>query len=333
MELRHLRYFAAVAEELHFGRAAKRLASAQPPLSQQIKALEEEIGVILLTRTKRQVRLTAAGEVFLAETRKILGLAEQAVRAAGRAARGEIGQLAVGFVSSAVYGQVPHIFRLMRSRYPKVSLMLQDLTSEEQVEAVKAGRIDVGLVRPPVIAAEGLEMEIISREPLMAVLPEGSRLAQKAELAVEELAEEPFIQIPRQVAPGFYDQFIRICARAGFSPKIVQEARTTPTIVSLIAGGMGVSILPSSLRSLQRIGAVYRPLKRPAPTTDMAVLWRPEDTSPPLDSFLEIVWEVAKEDSSAKVGAKERALATLSMLGEHRNDDGGDDADSSRHDR
>ena len=294
MELRHLRYFIAVAEELHFGRAAKRLAMSQPPLSQQIKLLEEEIGVVLFLRTKRQVELTAAGEVFLGEARKAIVQAELAIRAARRAARGEIGQLAVGFVSSAVYGQIPSIFRLMRSRYPGVSLLLQDLTSEEQVEAVKANRIDIGLVRPPVLAAESLAMRIIWRETLMVALPVGNPLAREAEIAMESLAEESFIQIPRHVAPGFYDQCIRICAQAGFAPKIVQEARTTPTIVSLIAGGMGVSILPSSLKSLQRSGVVYRPLKTPAPTTDMAVIWRPADESPTLRSFLEIIWEVAE---------------------------------------
>ena len=294
MEIRHLRYFIAVAEELHFGRAAKRLAMSQPPLSQQIKLLEEEIGVVLFLRTKRQVELTAAGEVFLGEARKAIAQAEHAIRAARRAARGEIGRLAVGFVSSAVYGQVPSIFRLMRSRYPGVSLVLQDLTSEEQVEAVKANRIDVGLIRPPVLAAESLAMRVIWRETLMVALPEGNPLAREAEIAVEALAGESFIQIPRHVAPGFYDQCIRICARAGFAPKIVQEARTTPTIVSLIAGGMGVSILPSSLMSLQRSGVVYRPLKTPAPTTDMAVIWRPADESPTLRSFLEIIWEVAE---------------------------------------
>jgi DNA-binding transcriptional LysR family regulator len=210
MELRHLRYFIAVAEELHFGRAARRLAMSQPPLSQQIRSLEEEIGVVLLLRTKRQVELTAAGEVFLSEARKTIAQSGQAIRAAQRAARGETGQLAVGFVSSAVYGQVPSIFRLMRSRYPEVSLHLQDLTSEEQVEALKANRIDVGLIRPPVFAAESLAMQVIWREPLMAVLPLGNPLTRETEIAVEALAEEPFIQIPRHVAPGFYDQFIRI---------------------------------------------------------------------------------------------------------------------------
>lgn len=294
MELRHLKYFIALAEELHFGRAAKRLGMSQPPLSQQIKQLEEEIGVVLLKRTKRQVVLTAAGEVFLGEARKSLAQASHAVQAAQRAARGEIGQLSVGFVSSAVYGKVPSIFSLMRSRYPGVSLLLQDLTSEEQVEALQVNRIDVGLVRPPVVDAETLAMKVIWQEALMVALPEGNPLTRQEEIAIEELAEESFIQIPRHVAPGYYDQCIRICARAGFSPKIVQEARTTPTIVSLIAGGMGVSILPASLLSLQRFGVVYRPLQKPAPTTDMAVIWRPADKSPTLRSFLEIIWEVAE---------------------------------------
>lgn len=298
MELRHLKYFIVLAEELHFGRAAKRLGMSQPPLSQQIKQLEEEIGVVLLKRTKRQVVLTTAGEVFLDEARKSIAQTRHAVQAAQRAARGEIGQLSVGFVNSAVYGKIPAIFSLMRSRYPGVSLLLQDLTSEEQVEALKLNRIDVGLVRPPVVDAESLTMRVIWQETLMIALPEGNPLTQKEEIAIEELAEESFIQIPRHVSPGYYDQCIRICARAGFSPKIVQEARTTPTIVSLIAGGMGVSILPASLLSLQRSGVVYRPLKKPAPTTDMAVIWRPADTSPTLRSFLEIIREVAEIEES-----------------------------------
>jgi DNA-binding transcriptional LysR family regulator len=293
MELRHLRYFVAVAEELHFGRAAERLGMAQPPLSQQIKALEQELGVLLLLRTKRRVELTAGGAVFLSEARKTLVQADLATRAAQRAARGEIGRLEVGFVSGAVYGEVPSIFRLMRTRYPDVALVLQDLTTEEQVEAILAHRLDVGLVRPPVIGAESLIMQVVWREPLVVVLPETHRLAGQPKIPLEALAEEPFLQVPRHLAPGFYDQFIRICAHAGFSPNIVQEARTTQTIVSLIAVGMGVSIVPASLQSLQRTGVVYRPLAPPVPTTDLAVIRRPDDNTPALRCFLEIIWEVA----------------------------------------
>ncbi len=294
MELRHLRYFVAVAEALHFGRAAERLGMAQPPLSQQIKALEEEIGVMLLSRTKRRVELTAGGVVFLNEARKILAHADLAIRAAQRAARGEIGELEVGFVSGAVYGKVPSIFRLMRTRYPEVSLALQDLTTEEQVEAIQAHRLDLGLVRPPVIGGESLKMQVIWREPLVVALPQAHPLATQRKIAMKALAEELLLQIPCHLAPGFYDQFIRVCAQAGFSPKIVQEARTTQTIVSLVAVGMGVAIVPASLQSLERTGVVYRPLAPPAPTTDLAVIWRPDDKNPALHGFLKIIWEVAE---------------------------------------
>lgn len=299
MELRHFRYFVAVAEELHFGRAAERLGIAQPPLSQQIKALEQEIGVQLLLRTKRRVELTAGGTVFLNEARKILAQADLAVRAAQRSARGEIGRLAVGFVSGAVYGEVPSIFNLMRTRYPDVSLILQDLTTEEQVEAIQAGRLDVGLIRPPAIGTESLMIRVIWREPLVVVLPENHRLAGQAEIPLQALADEPFLQVPRYLAPGFYDLFIRVCAQAGFFPKIVQEARTTQTIVSLIAVGMGVSLVPASLQSLQRTGVVYRPLEPPEPTTDLAVIWRPDDQNAALQRFVEIVWEVAESKDAA----------------------------------
>jgi DNA-binding transcriptional LysR family regulator len=299
MELRHLRYFVAVAEDLHFGRAAERLGMAQPPLSQQIKSLEQEIGVPLLLRTKRRVKLTGAGAVFLASSRKILSHADQAVREAQRAARGEVGELVVGFVSSAVYGKVPLIFAEMREKYPDISLILQDLTTEEQVEALKGYRLDVGLIRPPLIAAESLVTQVIWREPLMVALPEMHPLAGRTEIAIEALAKESFLQVPRHAGPGFYDQFIRICAEAGFSPKVAQVARTVPTIVNLIAGGMGVSIVPASLQNLRRTGVVYRSLKAPAPTTDLAVMWRPDDESPPLKSFLKIIRQMAETEDVA----------------------------------
>lgn len=310
MELRHLRYFVAVAEELHFGRAAQRLGIAQPPLSQQIRALEEQIGALLLLRTKRHVELTAAGTVFLQEARKVLALTDQAVHAAQRAARGEIGKLEVGFVSGAVYGKVPSIFRLMRTRYPDVTLDLKNLSTEEQVEAIKAYRLDVGLIRPPLTDEESLVVHVIGREPLVVVLPRTHRLARQRKIPVEALAGEPFLQVPRHLARGFYDQFMHICAQAGFSPKTVQEAPTTQTIVSLVAVGMGVSIVPASLQSLQRTDVVYRPLGAPAPTTELAVILRPDDENPALQRFLEVIWEVAEiKDPRQKTGGVQAAAA------------------------
>jgi DNA-binding transcriptional LysR family regulator len=290
MELRHLRYFVAVAEELHFGRAAARLGLAQPPLSQQIKALEIETGVTLLERTKRRVELTAAGEIFLQEARKILALADRAVLAARRTARGEVGELVVGFVSSTVYGKASSIFRIMQEEYPDISLLLQDLSSLEQVEAIKAYRLDVGLVRPPVQTGELLAMRVIWREPLIVVLPRRHRLAAQKRIAARELAEESFLLVD---APGFHDQLVRICALAGFSPRIVQQARSTPTIVNLVAAGIGISIVPASLRNLRRQGVIYRLIEPPAPTIELAVMWRKNDPSPALRSFLQIAWRVA----------------------------------------
>ncbi len=292
MELRHLRYFVAVAEELHFSRAAERVGIAQPPFSQQIKALEEEVGVPLLLRTKRTVELTAAGRAFLVEARKVLAQSERAVNMARRAARGEVGQLAVGFVSSTVYGRFSSVFGLMRKRHPDVNLVLQDLTSEEQIEAMKAHELDVGLVRPPLQNAESLSLRVIGSEALMVAMPAGHRLAKQKRLKVGALAREPFLLVPRHLGPGFYDQVMALCARAGFTPNVVQEARTTQTIVSLIAGGMGVSIVPASMQTFQHEGIVYRAVE-PEVTADFAVIWRPEDRSPVLRSFLELVWEVA----------------------------------------
>ena len=171
MELRHLKYFIAVAEELHFGRAAQRLCIAQPPLSRQIKLLEEEIGVVLLERTKRRVVLTTAGEIFLADAKVSVAQAEGAIRNAQRAARGEIGKLAIGFVHSAGYNKIPLLFRLMHTRYPEVSLSLDEMTIEEQEEALRTNQIDVGIVRPPLISTEGLGMQVISTEPLVVFYP------------------------------------------------------------------------------------------------------------------------------------------------------------------
>lgn len=293
MELRHLRYFVAVAEELHFSRAAERVGIAQPPFSQQIQALEREVGAPLLLRTKRSVKLTPCGQVFLAEARKTLAQSEHALQSARRAARGEIGRLAVGFVSSTVYGKFAAVFGLMRSRCPGVDLVLHDLTSEEQVEAMKHDELDVGLVRPPVASAREFALRTVWREPLMVALPQRHPLAKQGRVSLKALAEELFLLVPRQLGPGFYDQVIALCDRAGFVPKVVQEARTIQTIVSLISGGMGVSIVPASLQSLRREGVVYRPLSPAAPTTELAVMWRPHDPSPAVALFLKLVWEVA----------------------------------------
>jgi DNA-binding transcriptional LysR family regulator len=294
MELRHLKYFVAVAEELHFGRAAQRVGIAQPPFSQQIKALEEEIGAPLLWRSKRHVELTAAGRVFLPDARKILAQAREAALTARRAARGEIGQLSVGFVSSAFYGEFTSVFRLMRARHPDVALTLHDMTSDEQVQAMKENKLDVGLLRPPVPGAESLSLQIVFREPFVVALPENHPLARQKSIDIKDLVQESFLMVPRSLGPGYYDQIIRFCAQSGFAPKVALETTSTQTIVSLIAGGMGIALVPHSIQSLRRTGVVYRPLRPPVPTTELAVLWRAEDSSPALRLFLGIIRKVAK---------------------------------------
>lgn len=292
MELRHLRYFVAVAEELHFGRAAKRLHLAQPSLSQQIRQLEEHLGVELLLRSnKRRVRLTEAGAVLLGEARSTLARVERAAESARRAGRGEVGRLAVGFVPSATDDVLPDILRTFRERFPVVGLVLHELTTPEQAEALRDERIQVGFCRPPV-GDGSLACEIVLREPLVAALPEGHRLCAGSEVPLRSLAGEPFVLFPRESAPAFHDRIVGVCRRAGFEPEVAQEAIQMHTIASMVAVGMGVALVPASLQNLRRKGVVYKPLRGGAPAAEIAAIWRPEDPSPVLQRFLGVVGEV-----------------------------------------
>ena len=291
MELRHLRYFVTVADELHFGRAAERLHIAQPPLSQQIRRLEEELGVQLLERSKRHVRLTPAGRVFLQQARQTLIQAEQAAQSARRAARGETGRLELGFLGSTSYNLLPPVLRLFRQKLPDVEVVLHELSSQEQMQAIKDRKLHVGLVRPP-IEDDLLARECLLHEALMVALPEDHGLAAQEAIAPALLNDEPFVLLPRALGVQYYDQVVGLCRRAGFSPRIVQEASHLPTVVSLVAAGLGVSLLPESLRNLRRCGVVFRPLEGVPPRITLAMTWRREDADPLLHSFLEVVREV-----------------------------------------
>jgi DNA-binding transcriptional LysR family regulator len=293
IELRHLRYFMMVAEELHFGRAAERLHMAQPPLSQQIRQLEAELGFQLFYRTKRSVVLTEAGQIFWGECRKIFWQLEQAVRTGQQVSRGELGQLAIAFVSSAAYSVLPQILRSFRSTLPQVSLELHELTTDQQIRWLREGRIDVGFVRPP-IEAEEFGCTTIFQEPLVVALPQAHTLALQSQVALCTLAGEPFILFPRLLAPGLYDQIISLCQQGGFSPNVVQEAIQMQTIISLVAAEMGVAIVPISLQNLQRTGVVYRPLVEVTPRAAIAVTWR-KDASATVQRFLEIVQQVTQQ--------------------------------------
>ncbi len=297
MELRHLRYFIAVAEELHFGRAAERLRMAQPPLSQQIQKLEGELGFQLFYRTKRRVQLTEAGEVFLEEAQQIFRQLEQAVRVGQQTSRGEMGRLAIGFVSSAAYNVLPPILNQFRQTFPAVNLTLQELTTDQQLQWLREKRIDVGFLRPP-IADPAFQVMTILREPLVVAMPEAHALAAQPAVSLRSLASEPFILFPRPLAVGLYDQIISLCQTADFSPRVVQEAIQMQTIVSLVAAGMGIAIVPVSLQNLQRIGVVYRPLQEPTPEAAIALVWRQQDHSPVVQRFLDSVNQVIQSATS-----------------------------------
>lgn len=288
MELRHLRYFVTLAEELHFGKAAERLHIAQPPLSQQIRQLETELGFELFHRTKRKVELSEAGKVFLIEIQQIFRQLEQAIFLGRQTSRGEIGQLVVGFVSSAAYNILPNILRNFRSNIPDVSLELHELTTDEQLRWLQSGRIDVGFVRPPV-DENTYESKIIFRESLAIALPQNHRLANQDNVSLQSLKNESFILFSRFLAPGLYDLIISFCQQVGFSPSVAQKAIQMQTIVSLVAADIGVAIVPESLQNLQRTGVVYKSFVEKTPQVSIAMIWRKHDVSAILEKFLGVI--------------------------------------------
>jgi DNA-binding transcriptional LysR family regulator len=301
MELRHLRYVIAVAEELHFGRAAARLNMSQPPLSQQIRQLEEEIGTKLFRRTNRQVRLTEAGEAFVREARQIIAHAEHAAKIAVRASKGEIGQLTVATVTSTESGffkVVVDILRAFAARYPNVRLVLRSLNPDQQVHALREGRIQVGFLTLPV-EDEELEIEWVRGEPLMLALPERHPLAAKSSVPLRTLATEPHIMFSRTMFPGYYDLVVSSCRNAGFSLNIVHEADAIYTVLALVAAGLGVSLLPASIQETPRHGIVFRNVQGPMPHIEMGAAYRREAPSNVLRSFLEVVREVTAKSKKA----------------------------------
>jgi DNA-binding transcriptional LysR family regulator len=261
---------------------------AQPPLTRQVRTLEAELGVQLFRRSKRKVELTEVGTAFLGEARLAIEQAERAAEVARRASRGEIGRLTVGFISTAAYAVVPEVLRVFRERYPGVELGLRELTPADQLREFEEGRLDIGFLRPPVDEGS-LVVETVMREPLVAALPEGHPLSGRSEVPLRELARERFVLFPRAVAPGFYDEIVALCRDSGFSPRVAQEATQQQTIVSLVAGGVGVALVPASVRNLRRLGVRYAELEERTPTAEIAVAWRRDDDSPVVAAFLEVV--------------------------------------------
>lgn len=299
-DLRQLRYFVAVAEEQHFGRAAARLSMTQPPLSQAIRALEDTLGVELFARTRRSVELTPVGADLLPEVRRILASAEALRPLAQSLARGEAGVLALAFVSTADYGLLPLLLRDFGARYPRVRLQLAEATSDVQVDELVAGRIDAGLVIAPLPPRHAAQLSYlpIAREPLVIAMP--AELAARTgatstedwcdvPVSLRDLPDVPLVVFPRHLAPGFYDIIMDCYGAAGLVPRVGQEAIQMQTIVSLVSAGMGVALVPQSLRNLRRTGVVYRPLAEAVPAIETGLVWRSAEVSPVLAAFIEIV--------------------------------------------
>jgi DNA-binding transcriptional LysR family regulator len=288
VELRHLRYFVAVAEELHFGRAAERLFIVQPALSKQIAALENELGVPLFLRTRRHVELTAAGASFLEDARQVLARAEGARLRAQLAGRGEVGLLEIGFVAPVLYDLLPHMLRAFRAEYPEVRLSLRELHSREVVHGLLSRDLHIGFSRLPVGTLEGLRVLPLVEESVMVAMPEDHAFARRASLPLAELADENLILITRAQEPELHDSYVSACAAAGFHPRVAHEVDRTHVAVGLVAGGLGMCFVPSSAQLTPHPRVAYRPLTDPSPRIVFGAVWPAGPVEPVLQNFLSL---------------------------------------------
>lgn len=291
IELRQLRYFQTVAEELHFGRAAARLNMTQPPLSQTIQALEAELDQRLFERTNRSVVLTPAGAALLIEARRLLLQASLLPDLVRRAASGETGRLALAFVSTADYSVLPGFLREFRTLYPQVIIELREATTDVQIDELINQRIDVGLLIPPLPDKLSAPLDYVDvlREPLILAAPKGlPALAGKQPISLKTLGDMPLIIFPRRIAPGLHDDILATFRAAGLTPRIGQEAIQMQTIVSLVSAGMGIALVPQSVANLKRPGVAYRALRGKAPQVEVGLAWRRDNASPVLQAFLNL---------------------------------------------
>ncbi|MEO6528370.1 MAG: LysR substrate-binding domain-containing protein [Gemmatimonadaceae bacterium] len=290
-ELRLVRYFVAVAEELHFGRAAQRLHMAQPGLSQQIKSLEQQLGVRLLERTSRQVRLTGAGGLLLAEGRRLIAQAERVAEQVRRAGLGQVGRVTVAAIGSATYDVIPRLLREHRRRFPEVEVVLREMSTPTQAHALHSGEIDVGFLRLPAGTGE-LVTHTVRVERMALMLPEAHPLAARRDVPLRALAREPLILFPAAPRPSWADTVIAACRDAGFEPLVAQEAMESATVVSFVAAEIGVAPIPEGLVVLARPGVVCRPIAHPAPTTRLAAVFRRGEQPPVVAALLQLVREL-----------------------------------------
>ncbi len=317
IELRLWRQFIAVAEELHFGRAAVRLHMTQPPLTQAIALLERRLDLRLFDRTRRSVALTPAGRALLPEARELLARAETLPAHARAAAAGEVGRLRLAFVSTAGYELLPLWVRAFRERHPRVELDLLEATGDVQLQGLARGDIDAGLMlHSPGFAPPGLSRALIAAEPLVVALPERHRLATSGALALAEVLAEPLVIFPRRILPSVYDAVFALYHAAGRSPQVVQEAIQMQTIVNLVSAGLGLAWVPGSVMQFQRPGVVYREVaSRPArgrlaarqvPVCETSLVWRAEGASPTLARFVDFARAQVRQDAAPAAPARDR---------------------------
>jgi DNA-binding transcriptional LysR family regulator len=288
-----LECFVALAEELHFGRAAERCHISQPAMSQQILRLERALDVRLAHRNNRTVSLTRAGDAFLGEARTLLRQMNNAAALALRTDRGEVGRLRLGVTAPALYVVFPEIASLFRERLPNVGLEVREMTTAEEEHALRRGDLDVGLVHPPLDDA-GLAVEEIGSAPFHIVLPVGHPLTARKSLALGDLEREQVVIFPRQIAPHLYDRVLLLCQEAGFSLKIAMEAFPAQSIIALVAAGVGVGFIASQTQRLDRAGVTYRPIHGPRPHLTIGVAYHADETAPTVRTFLSVAREAGR---------------------------------------
>jgi DNA-binding transcriptional LysR family regulator len=293
MELRHLRYFVAVAEEMHFGRAAQRLHIVQPALSKQIIALERELDVRLFTRTKRRVAFTAAGAAFYQDARDVLARVDRATELTKRTAAGALGTLDIGFVSPVIWSVLQPILRRQRESFPGVHLHLHELHSSPQMRMLREGKLDAGFLTTTG-PDELLDFKPVCHEAIVVAIPEQHRLAGEERIDLAELANERFVLVSRSTAPGFFAHCVELCQRYGFSPAVVEEGNTPAALYGMVAAGLGVSLGPESASIVPWQGVTFKHVTKES-SVEFAVAHRRGDTSQALASFLGTVDEVVAE--------------------------------------
>lgn len=288
LEFRHLRYFCVLAEELHYGRAARRLAITQPPLSLSIQQLEGIVGARLFDRDSKGVRLTGAGTAFLDQARGLLRRADEACLLAREVEAGLVGRLRVGFVGSALYRGLPRWLEAFQQRQPRIEVVLSELNTQEQVEALMHDQLDLGFIHtrrvPPALVTR-----FVQSEPFLCCLPASHALARRRKVALAALKDEGFVLFSRHASPDYHQRIVEMCEAQGYYPRIRHEVRHWLSVVSLVSQGMGVSVVPAPLRRAGMAGVVYRPFDQPTPPSELHAVWRGATSLPARDQFLQAV--------------------------------------------